>query len=154
MKREMSVNGSFYPGRDVEIERYFEHFTKIYNENFELPNIKCKTIIVPHAGYIYSGYTADVAYRVLQNSEIKNFVVIGPSHRVAFDGVSLCNFKSYDTPFGEIQCANSLYKQLKEKFFFNCLQEAHVEHSTEVQFPFIKYYLADANIVELVYSDA
>jgi AmmeMemoRadiSam system protein B len=150
----MSVNGTFYPGRDAELEKYFEHFTKVYDENFELPNLKCKAVIVPHAGYVYSGYTANVAYRVLQNSGVKNFVVIGPSHRVGFEGVSLCDFNSYDTPFGEIQNASSLHKKLKDNFSFKCLPEAHAEHSTEVQFPFIKHYLPDANIVELVYSDA
>ncbi len=153
MRREMSVNGTFYPGRDVELKRYFEHFSKVYDENFELPDLKCKAVIVPHAGYIYSGYTANTAYRVLQNSMVKNFVVIGPSHRVAFDGVSLCNFNSYDTPFGEIKSSKSLYEKLVNNFSFISLEEAHVEHSTEVQFPFIKYYLIDVNIVELVYSD-
>lgn len=154
MKRQMSVSGTFYPSQSSELERYFEHFTKAYDEKFELPNLKCKAVIVPHAGHIYSGYTANVAYRILQNSDVKNFVVIGPSHRIGFEGVSLCDFNSYDTPFDEIQSASSLHKKLKDNFTFKCLSEAHAEHSTEVQFPFIKHYLSDANIVELVYSDA
>jgi len=154
MKREMSVSGTFYPGRDAELERYFEHFTKVYDENFELPSVKCRAVIVPHAGYIYSGYTANVAYRVLQKSDVKNFVVIGPSHRASFEGISLCDFESYNTPFGDIKSSNYLYKKLKNNFSFSCLKEVHLEHSTEVQFPFIKHYLQDANIVELVYSDA
>ncbi|MCF6331255.1 MAG: AmmeMemoRadiSam system protein B [Sulfurimonas sp.] len=153
MKREMSVSGTFYPGRGVELERYFEHFSKVYDETLELPDVKSKAVIVPHAGYIYSGYTANIAYKILQKSNIKNFVIIGPSHRVSFEGVSLCNFESYDTPLEEIKSANSLYENLKSNFSFNCLREAHIEYSTEVQFPFIKYYLQDANIVELVYSD-
>ena len=152
MRREMSVVGTFYPGRGVELERYFEHFSQVYDEDFKLPDIKSKAIIVPHAGYIYSGYTANIAYRILQKSGVKNLVVIGPSHKVAFDGVSLCNFESYDTPFGEIQNAKNLAKKLYENFELESLEQAHAEHSTEVQFPFIKYYLKDVNIVELVYS--
>jgi len=154
MKREMSVRGTFYPARAVELERYFEHFCKVYDEKFALPSLKSRAVIVPHAGYIYSGYTANIAFRVLQNSGVRNFVVIGPSHRIAFDGVSLCDFKSYETPFGDIKSAKSLYHKLKENFSIGCLQSAHSEHSTEVQFPFIKHYLEDANIVELVYSQA
>ncbi len=152
MKREMSVAGSFYPASKDEISRYFNHFNKLYDENQTLPNLKSRAIIVPHAGYIYSGYTANIAYRVLEKSNIKKFVVIGPSHRVAFNGISLCDFSSYTTPFGDIENGNDLSQKLKDEFSLSCLKEAHSEHSTEVQFPFIKHYIPDAKIVELVYS--
>ncbi|MFA6138628.1 MAG: AmmeMemoRadiSam system protein B [Sulfurimonas sp.] len=154
MKRNMSVAGSFYPARAVEIQRFFEHFSTIYDEAFTLPDIKSRAVIVPHAGYIYSGYTANVAYRVLQKQGINKFVIIGPSHRVGYDGVSLCNFQSYDTPFGEITAATDLAQKINERFNLTCLSSAHHEHSTEVQFPFVKYYMEDAEIVELVYSNA
>lgn len=152
MKREMSVAGSFYPQRTVEIERYFEHFNQILDENEVKIEHESRAVIVPHAGYIYSGFTANIAYRILQRSGAKKILVIGPSHRVAFDGVSLCDFTSYDTPFGEIKSADDLYKNLKEKFDLNCFKDAHYEHSTEVQFPFLKYYMPELEIVELVYS--
>ena len=152
MRREMSVAGSFYPDNTNELKRYFEHFNKLYNEKQTLPNLKSKAIIVPHAGYIYSGYTANIAYRVLQKSDVKKFVVIGPSHKIAFNGISLCDFSSYATPFGDIENDDNLSQKLKDKFSLSCLQEAHIEHSTEVQFPFIKHYIPDAKIVELVYS--
>ncbi len=153
MKREMSVAGTFYPARAVELERYFEYFNKIHDENFATSKAKTKAVIVPHAGYIYSGYTANMAYRVLQNSHAKSFVVIGPSHRVAFSGVSMCRFDSYETPFSAIEPASDLFDALSKKFALACIPQAHAEHSTEVQFPFLKYYLPQAKIVELVYSD-
>ena len=153
MKREMSVNGSFYPDSSDEIKRYFEHFSKVYDNNFTLPDVKCKAVIVPHAGYIYSGYTANVAYRILKQNGIKNYLVIGPSHRMAFDGISLCGYDTYETPFGNINNAEGLYKKLYDNFLLKCIKGAHSEHSTEVQFPFIKHYLDDVNIIELVYSD-
>lgn len=153
MKREMSVAGTFYPARDVELERYFEHFNKIYEEKFTLPDIDTKAVIVPHAGYIYSGYTANIAYRVLEKSSIKNFVIIGPSHRVAFDGISISDAQSYETPFGDIQSADGLRKTLQDRFNLKQILKPHQEHSTEVQFPFIKHYMEGVNIVELVYSN-
>lgn len=153
MIREMSVAGSFYPARDAELERYFEEFNKIYTEKHTFPNVDSKAVIVPHAGYIYSGYTANIAYKVLQNSSVNNFVVIGPSHRVAFDGVSMCDNKGYETPFGDIKSATEIVKDLKKKFHLPFFNNVHAEHSTEVQFPFIKHYLEDVNIVELVYSN-
>lgn len=153
MKREMSVAGTFYPQRVIDLHRYFEHFNEICDENVTIPDIKSKAVIVPHAGYIYSGFTANIAYRILQNSKIKKIVVIGPSHRIAFDGISLCQDESYDTPFGEINASKELIKNLKDKFNLITLIP-HAEHSTEVQFPFIKHYLPDAEIVELVYGRA
>ena len=152
MKRKMSVNGSFYPARAIELERYFEHFNNIYDEEQILPEVKSAAVIVPHAGYIYSGYSANIAYRVLQKSGIKKFVIIGPSHRVAFEGVSLCDFSSYETPFDDIEGCGDLAQKLKENFSLTCISDAHNEHSTEVQFPFIKHYIEDAQIVELIYS--
>lgn len=154
MKRNMSVAGTFYPRRAAEIKRYFEHFSKIYDENFSLPDVKSRAVIVPHAGYIYSGYTANIAYRVLQKSGIKKFVVIGPSHKVAFNGISLCEFSGYDTPFGKINAIADLAPKLRDKFSISCIKDAHAEHSTEVQFPFLKHYIEDVAILELVYSYA
>mgnify|MGYP002712009933 CR=1 FL=1 len=152
MKRNMSVNGTFYPGRAVELERYFEHFSAVYDEKATLPNLKSRAVIVPHAGYVYSGYGANIAFRLLQKSSIKRIVVIGPSHRVAFEGVSLCDFSFYETPFGDIESCEFLYRNLKDRFDLPCIPQAHAEHSTEVQFPFLKYYMNNIEIVEIVYS--
>lgn len=154
MTREMSVAGSFYPARAVEIGRYFEHFNTLYDDTSTIPKAKSKAVIVPHAGYVYSGYTASIAYRVLQQNSVKNFLVIGPSHKVAFNGASICDVNSYETPFGKVAAATDLATKLKERFNLPCMHQAHFEHSTEVQFPFIKHYLQEANIVELVYSNA
>ncbi len=155
MKRDMSVAGSFYPSRAVELERYFQHFSLAYEEEKgSLIDIESRAVIVPHAGYIYSGYTANIAYKILEQGRLKKYVVIGPSHRVAFDGISLCGCASYETPLGDIDEADDLAKLLKENFSLSCFKEAHYEHSTEVQFPFIKHYLPNAQIVELVYGRA
>lgn len=152
MKRTMSVAGSFYPASQEEIESYLKYFNKVFEKHFSLIDTHSKAIIVPHAGYIYSGFTANIAYRVLQNSSIKRFVVIGPSHRIGFNGISLCEYEEYDTPFGTLKCDQEIVKSLQEKFHIACMPEAHHEHSTEVQFPFLKHYIPDATLVELVYS--
>lgn len=151
MTREMSVAGTFYPQRVVDLNRYFDHFNDICTENEVVPEIKSKAVIVPHAGYVYSGFTANIAYRTLENSAIKKIVVIGPSHRIAYEGVSLCLDDSYSTPFGDINASKELAQELKNNFNLITLIP-HAEHSTEVQFPFIKHYLPDVEIVELVYG--
>lgn len=152
MIRNMSVNGTFYPNSKEELERYFIHFSTSYDKHFKLPKLSSRVIIAPHAGYIYSGFSANVAYRILKSYGVKKIVVIGPSHRVAFDGISLCDFSQYATPFGDIQSDTDLMRRLKDSFSLKCIKDAHYEHSTEVNFPFIKYYLENVQMVELVYG--
>ena len=151
MIRKMSVAGSFYPDSAVELGKYFANFIKLY-EDSKLPIAHPKAIICPHAGYVYSGFTADVAYRVLRNSIPKTIIVIGPSHRIGFEGISLGDFHCYETPLGEIEADSGLVNELRQKFSFQFFKEAHFEHSTETQFPFIKQYLPNSKIVEFVYS--
>ena len=70
--RNMSVAGMFYPGGAEEELSYINHFTKLYDERFSLPQIKSKAVIVPHAGHVYSGFTANAAYRILERGGVKN----------------------------------------------------------------------------------
>lgn len=152
MIRKEIAAGTFYPDSIDELGKYFDHFNTIYNQHFTSNDDQIRAVIVPHAGYVYSGFTANTAYRTLQNSSAKNFVVIGPSHKIAFNGISLCEFEYYRTPLGNIKSADVLINKLKNKFKLNCVIQSHAEHSTEVQFPFIKHYLKDVNIVEIVYG--
>ena len=154
MIRRESVAGSFYPAHEEDERKYFEHFNQILQKHdIKLPNIKPHAVIVPHAGHVYSGFTANIAYRLLQESGIRKFVIIGPSHRVAFHGSSLCGYETYATPFGPLSWDKEMFEKLRERFNLVCHPQAHAEHSTEVQFPFIKYYMPDAKILEIVYSD-
>ncbi len=153
MIRRESVAGSFYPAKSQEIERYFRHFIDLFDKHAKLPEIATRAVIVPHAGYIYSGFTASIAYRLLQKSGVKRFAVIGPSHRVAYKGSSLCSYESYATPLGALSGDGTLFESLHRGFNLACYPQAHAEHSTEVQFPFIKFFIPDAQIVEIVYSN-
>ena len=152
MVRKAEVAGAFYPNSSDEIVKLVDYFSKVYDEHFGLPNIKPKAIISPHAGYVYSGFSANAAYRVLKNSGYKRFLVIGPSHRIGFYGSSICDFDAYKTPFGDIKADKDLFSELKEEFNLLCYPAVEGEHSTETQFPFLKYYIPDATMLELVYS--
>lgn len=151
--RKSVVSGSFYPETEEEIKRYIEHF----NSNFTIENelqINVKALIVPHAGYIYSGFTANLAYNISSKKQFENIVVIGPSHRHYLKGASIADFKEYETPLGNIEINQEMIKNLKEKFEFICFDEdAHFEHSTETQAPFIKNYFPNSKIIEIVYGE-
>jgi AmmeMemoRadiSam system protein B len=155
--RETSVAGQFYPSNPDEIHSMLEHYNQILDdhlkENDDLFHLKPKAVIVPHAGYVYSGFTANIALRLLSNSNAKRVVIIGPSHRVYLNGTSISEFDSYQTPLGALDIDKQLISELKERFDLPFIPEAHHEHSTEVQIPFVKNYTPKVSVVELVYGD-
>lgn len=156
--RTMSVAGSFYPDTPSEINNMIAHFNSVIETHPDIERqfseLKGNAVIVPHAGWVYSGFTANVAYRILSNSALKTVVVIGPSHRVGFDGISISDLSNYQTPIGGLKIDTQLVNELMERFDLPYYPEAHHEHSTEVQMPFIKHYLPDVQIIELVYAYA
>ncbi|SFV91116.1 COG1355, Predicted dioxygenase [hydrothermal vent metagenome] len=155
--RETAVAGQFYPASGAEIEKMIEHYNTILDAHANIDRLfsfKSRAVIVPHAGYVYSGFTANVALRLLGMQEIKRVVVIGPSHRVYLKGVSVAEYDSYETPFGALRVDTALVAELKAMYGADFYPQAHQEHSTEVQMPLIKYYMPDVSVVELVYEDA
>jgi AmmeMemoRadiSam system protein B len=153
--RKDAVAGQFYPASKEEIQKMFAHYNKIIDEGIKdktLLDLKPSAVIVPHAGYIYSAFTANIAFRLLQNSHAKRVAVIGPSHRVYLQGTSVARFDNYETPMGSLDIDRNLVDDLIEKFGLHFQADAHSEHSTEVQMPFIKEYLGNPSVVELVYG--
>ncbi len=153
-KRKSAVAGMFYPESCAEIKHYIEHFSQA------MPKLDWdvlpKALIVPHAGYIYSGYTANLAYRyaALKRPDIKRVVVIGPSHRVYVAGASVALYEGYHTPCGELEIDLGYSHALQKQFaFLGFHPNAHEEHSTEVQMPFVRHYFKHAKVVEIVYGD-
>jgi len=147
----MSVAGAFYPDKSDEILSLFKYFNDIVSKQFTnfLYNKNVKALIIPHAGYVYSGFSANLAYRNVKEAP-RRVVVIGPSHSVAFNGASLKEYVSYETPLGNIKADKDYIKFLKSKFEFVSVE--HEEHSTEVQFSFVKHYFPKATLVEIIYG--
>jgi len=154
-QRPLAVQGQFYPKSKDELLKYFDHFNNILQQNhidIDTNITNPKAIIVPHAGYIYSGFTANIAYRYIPKN-IKNIIIIGPSHKVAFEGISIALYDSYPCVLSDATINMSLSKELYDRYdFINFYSQAHHEHSTEVQIPFIQYYAPNVQIVEMVYG--
>jgi AmmeMemoRadiSam system protein B len=146
--RQTYFSGSFYPGSAEEIEQYIEAFDKIKTEHLGLHP---KALIVPHAGYVYSGFTANLAF--MQADTPKRVIIIGPSHRVAFNGISISLHERYNTPLGDLAIDTAYAQSLKAAFGLAHEPAMHKEHSTEVQMPFIKHYFPDTTVVEMVYGN-
>jgi pyruvate formate lyase activating enzyme len=148
--RKTGFAGSFYPNNKEEILKYIEEFNKQTTIN---GTFNTRAIIVPHAGYVYSGLTANLAYSIAKDKKPKRVVVIGPSHSMYYEGASIALYDEYETPLGNISIDKNYSNHLKDKYDFLSFEDnMHLEHSTETQAPFIKHYFNDASIVEIVYG--
>ena len=155
--RKASVQSLFYPKECAKVKTYireFDHTFDTMNIPPEIKNIIPRAIIVPHAGYIYSGFTANFAYRFLKHTKAKRIIVIGPSHHHPFKGISGSYYEKYDTPCGQMEIDSAYLFALAQKFNIGFETKAHEkEHSTEVQLPFIQHYFPKTKVIELIYGD-
>jgi MEMO1 family protein len=150
--RKAVVSGSFYPDKKEEILKYINHFNSVKTNIDTFENIKA--IIVPHAGYIYSGFTANLAYNLVNKEDIKRVLVFGPSHRVYLKGASVALYDEYETPLGNLTIDKEFSQKLIDKYdFLEFNEECEFEHSTETQAPFIKHYFENVQLVEIVYGE-
>jgi hypothetical protein len=147
----------FYPGKSDDIDKMIEKWeyklsqTNDFKDQSESVH---RIAIVPHAGFIYSGYTAYLAYKALQKSKFTRIIVAGPSHHVYFNGISIAMQKSFETPYGFVEIDQDYNMILKSKYNVSFIENVHtLEHSTENQMPFIKKIFPDTRIIELVYGD-
>jgi AmmeMemoRadiSam system protein B/AmmeMemoRadiSam system protein A len=108
-------------------------------------------LVVPHAGYVYSGRTAAAAYALLKGRDVDTVVIVGPSHRAAFEGVSVWPDGGFETPLGVAKVDAALAKAIAKASGFGFRPEAFAEeHSVEVQVPFVQRVLPGAAIVPIV----
>ncbi|MCK7489677.1 MAG: AmmeMemoRadiSam system protein B [Anaerotruncus sp.] len=108
-------------------------------------------LIAPHAGYVYSGRTAAAAYAFVRGRKIDTVVIVGPSHRVAFEGAAIWPRGGFGTPLGVARVDADLAKAIAKASGARFLPEAFAEeHSVEVQVPFVQRALPEAAIVPIV----
>lgn len=116
-----------------------------------------KALIVPHAGYVYSGPIAAAAYAriVAARDKITRVVLLGPAHRVAFHGLAAPSVDFFETPLGQIPIAREAIAAIARLPGVSLRDDAHAEeHSLEVQLPFLQEILGDFHLVPLVVGRA
>ncbi|SRR5579875_386605 len=154
MVRLPAVAGSFYPAKPDSLRRLVE---RLLAQVPPLGNGRpLVALIVPHAGYEYSGPVAAYAYRALaeHNREFKRIVVIGPSHFVHFSGIAAPRSAVFATPLGEIAVDVETLRNLADVDILVIDDEPHRrEHSIEVQLPFLQMVLEDFVLVPLAVGD-
>jgi AmmeMemoRadiSam system protein B len=109
-------------------------------------------LIVPHAGYVYSGAIAASAYSALKTiaPHIRRVVLLGPTHRVAVRGLALPNTGAFDTPLGRVRLdVDTMHSLLCLPQVTVCNEAHEQEHSLEVQLPFLQSVLEDFVLLPL-----
>lgn len=148
--RKPAVAGTFYPGSSAELGDTVDRLLAAITPK---PGPCPKAIIVPHAGYIYSGAIAASAFaRVLPHkNQITRVVLIGPAHRVFVDGLAAPAASRLATPLGELPIDSDAVRELGVRLD----AAAHArEHSLEVELPFLQRVTPHAKIVPLCGSRA
>lgn len=141
--------GTWYPGKEKELKETIAGFLKnaraeVHGEIFGL--------ISPHAGYAYSGPVAAYAYKSVEGMEFDDVIVVGPSHRHAFYGASVDTSAGRQTPLGTIDYDVELGKKvIAANKGISYEPAAHdVEHSVEIQMPFIQFVLKKFKALEII----
>lgn len=169
--RHPAVAGTFYPADPQNLSRLIDTYLSDADArivHLNLPRTPPKAIIVPHAGYIYSGSIAGSGYALAQKfftQKNPKILLIGLSHFVLLNGAAISKYEMWETPLGRVKSKN-LLKEISENprcsaedrraanNILKELEEAHTaEHSLEVQLPFLQTIFRDFTIYPIAIGD-
>lgn len=153
--REPAVAGAFYPADPVTLRSVVTEYLKAARNPDT--SIVPKALIVPHAGYIYSGPVAASGYVYLDpvRDRIRRVVLLGPAHRYPVDGMALPSASWFRTPLGDIKVDAAASQRIQGLPQVVLSDLAHApEHSLEVQLPFLQVVLDRFTLVPLVVGRA
>ena len=148
--RPAAVAGMFYSDHPAELARDVDAMLAVAEAG--APHWQPKALIVPHAGYIYSGPIAASAYCLLKPiaRRIRRVVLLGPTHRVAVRGLALPGANTFTTPLGAIAIDEAAARQIAHLPQVIVSAQAHAqEHSLEVHLPFLQTLLPDFKLLPL-----
>lgn len=150
--RQPAVAGAFYPDSPSTLN----HVVQELLCDAEPRDLSPKALIVPHAGFIYSGPIAASAYRLLSSMQknIRRVVLLGPCHRLPLQGIALPACEAFATPLGNIPLDTEAMAKLMQFSYVQIINQAHThEHSLEVQCPFLQACLDDFKLIPIVVGD-
>lgn len=152
MIKKTVVAGSFYPQDKNVLNNMLEVFFNKSKEKSIIEYKKIFALIVPHAGYIYSGQTAANAYVHILDQGFKNAIIIAPSHYSGNCDFSIGSFEKYETPLGMLSSNQDVINYLQSKDGFGWSEYAeNREHSLEVQLPFLYYINPEIKIIPVIF---
>ena len=148
--RESAIAGTWYPADPALLKRELVR----YLDQARTPDLDGQLIglVVPHAGYIYSGGVAAWSYKLLLKNQFDRVLIIAPSHRAFFGGASVSNVGGYRTPLGVVPLDHELIDDLyKNTSIIGYNPQADTgEHSLEIQLPFLQIVLGAFSLTPVI----
>ncbi|MCK4535151.1 MAG: AmmeMemoRadiSam system protein B, partial [Syntrophobacterales bacterium] len=149
--RKAVIAGTWYPGDPAQLKADIERYLR----SARVADVDGKVVglVVPHAGYMYSGQVAACAYKAVQGNEFDSVILIGPSHRAHFKGASIYNGEGYRTPLGVMPVDTSLAWEIVS--YSNGMvslvpDDSSPENALEIQVPFLQVVLSDIPFVPVL----
>ncbi|MFO0563069.1 MAG: AmmeMemoRadiSam system protein B [Polyangiales bacterium] len=158
--RAPAVAGLFYPDGAKELKTAVDSLLAAASaraQSVDVARSKVKALIVPHAGYVYSGAIAATAYALLASraQKVRRVVLLGPAHRAYVHGLAIPSAASFTTPLGSIEIDQAGVRAASQFPQVTRDDRAHArEHSLEVHLPFLQRTLGDFTLVPLVVGGA
>jgi AmmeMemoRadiSam system protein B len=151
--RAPAVAGMFYERSPAELRNTIDEMLN----RVQLPKVEgtVRAVVSPHAGYVYSGFTAAHAFKLLEGKKYDCVIAVGPSHREYFDGISIYSGDAYETPLGKVSINTEVRSELLqgEKNIVASVEGHRSEHSLEVQLPFLQCVLEKFSFVPVIMGD-
>ena len=151
--REAVFAGKFYPSEPRALEQQISKFNQAARQtDISIPEGKTlKALILPHAGYVYSGRTAAHASRVLNQDAFSKVIIVGPDHRVGFQNAAVSDVDAYETPLGKVPLHKDAPRLRKNSgLFCSVAASDKQEHCIEVILPFLQTSLGGFQMVPVV----
>jgi AmmeMemoRadiSam system protein B len=151
--RAPAVAGMFYEISPAALRKNIDEMLN----RVQLPKVEgtIRAVVSPHAGYVYSGFMAAHAFKLLEGRKYDCVIVVGPSHREYFYGISIYSGDSYETPLGKVPINHEVRSELLqgEKNIVASVEGHRSEHSLEVQLPFLQRVLKEFSVVPIIMGD-
>ena len=148
--RRSVIAGTWYPGTASRLERAVKGYMANVPERED--ETELLGLIVPHAGYQYSGQVAAYAYKQLEGRDYEAIMILAPSHRPPVREYAVSAEDCYQTPLGEVEIDRSLVEIIGQKVSLNQIR-GDMEHSLEIQLPFLQVVLGEFKLVPILMGE-
>jgi AmmeMemoRadiSam system protein B len=144
--------GTFYPRFEQQIKRQIEGW--ISNAVTPLSSERALGVILPHAGYMYSGECATLGLYSISHENIDSFIILHPSHQANYFDFSVSPYQQYVNPLGTLDFDMELYNKIAPEADQNIPLILHQEeHSMEIQLPILNYFFPKAKILPIMFGN-
>jgi AmmeMemoRadiSam system protein B/AmmeMemoRadiSam system protein A len=147
--------GSFYPDTPEELSALIKQYVSRVNPAHvnRPPHASLKALIIPHAGYAYAGWTAAHISLAVKGDRFNRIIVMGPDHRIGFEGCAVSDAAAWETPLGRIPLDQGADRLRRNNTLFRAIAVSdRFEHSVEVVLPYLQYFFKKFKLIPVIFG--